>query len=235
MEVLYTKTAEEGSEKAYQLIREALDNGAKVFGLATGSTPERVYEKLVESDVDFSEAISVNLDEYVGLEGTHEQSYQYFMEQKLFNHKPFKESFVPNGVNEEQAEIERYEAILAKYPIDLQILGIGENGHIAFNEPGTALDSVTHKVELTQSTINANKRNFEKEEDVPRYAYSMGLASIMKAKKIILMAFGENKAQAVKDLVTATKADPAIPSTVLVNHPNVTVIVDEAAATLIQK
>lgn len=235
MEVLYTKTAEEGSEKAYQLIREALDNGAKVFGLATGSTPERVYEKLVESNVDFSEAISVNLDEYVGLEGTHEQSYQYFMEQKLFNHKPFKESFVPNGVNEEQAEIERYEAILAKYPIDLQILGIGENGHIAFNEPGTALDSVTHKVELTQSTINANKRNFEKEEDVPRYAYSMGLASIMKAKKIILMAFGENKAQAVKDLVTATKADPAIPSTVLVNHPNVTVIVDEAAATLIKK
>lgn len=235
MEVLYTKTAEEGSEKAYQLIREALDNGAKVFGLATGSTPERVYEKLVESDVDFSEAISVNLDEYVGLEGTHEQSYQYFMEQKLFNHKPFKESFVPNGVNEEQAEIERYEAILAKYPIDLQILGIGENGHIAFNEPGTALDSVTHKVELTQSTINANKRNFEKEEDVPRYAYSMGLASIMKAKKIILMAFGENKAQAVKDLVTATKADPAIPSTVLVNHPDVTVIVDEAAATLIKK
>lgn len=235
MEVLYTKTAEEGSEKAYQLIREALDNGAKVFGLATGSTPERVYEKLVESDVDFSEAISVNLDEYVGLEGTHEQSYQYFMEQKLFNHKPFKESFVPNGVNEEQAEIERYEAILAKYPIDLQILGIGENGHIAFNEPGTALDSVTHKVELTQSTINANKRNFEKEEDVPRYAYSMGLASIMKAKKIILMAFGENKAQAVKDLVTATKADPAIPSTVLVNHPNVTVIVDEAAATLVKK
>ncbi|AQS54103.1 Glucosamine-6-phosphate deaminase [Jeotgalibaca dankookensis] len=235
MEVLYTKTAEEGSEKAYQLIREALDNGAKVFGLATGSTPERVYEKLVESDVDFSEAISVNLDEYVGLEGTHEQSYQYFMEQKLFNHKPFKESFVPNGVNEEQAEIERYEAILAKYPIDLQILGIGENGHIAFNEPGTALDSVTHKVELTQSTINANKRNFEKEEDVPRYAYSMGLASIMKAKKIILMAFGENKAQAVKDLVTATKADPAIPSTVLVNHPDVTVIVDKAAATLIKK
>jgi len=235
MEVLYTKTAEEGSEKAYQLIREALDNGAKVFGLATGSTPERVYEKLVESDVDFSEAISVNLDEYVGLEGTDEQSYQYFMEQKLFNHKPFKESFVPNGVNEEQAEIERYEAILAKYPIDLQILGIGENGHIAFNEPGTALDSVTHKVELTQSTINANKRNFEKEEDVPRYAYSMGLASIMKAKKIILMAFGENKAQAVKDLVTATKADPAIPSTVLVNHPDVTVIVDEAAATLIKK
>lgn len=235
MEVLYTKTAEEGSEKAYQLIREALDNGAKVFGLATGSTPERVYEKLIESDVDFSEAISVNLDEYVGLEGTHEQSYQYFMEQKLFNHKPFKESFVPNGINEEEAEIEHYEAILAKYPIDLQILGIGENGHIAFNEPGTALDSVTHKVELTQSTINANKRNFEKEEDVPRYAYSMGLASIMKAKKIILMAFGENKAQAVKDLVTATKADPAIPSTVLVNHPDVTVIVDEAAAALIQK
>src|SRR5699024_8742824 len=153
--------------------------GAKVFGLATGSTPERVYEKLVESDVDFSEAISVNLDEYVGLEGTDEQSYQYFMEQKLFNHKPFKESFVPNGVNEEQAAIQGDEAIPAKYASYLQLLGIGENRHIALYGPGTALASLTHKVELTQSTINANKRNFEKEEDVPRYAYSMGLASIM--------------------------------------------------------
>ncbi|MGP6146034.1 glucosamine-6-phosphate deaminase [Jeotgalibaca sp. A122] len=234
MEILYTQTREEGSQKAYELIREALDNGAKVFGLATGSTPEGLYKKLVESDVDFSEAVSVNLDEYVGLPGTHEQSYRYFMEQNLFNHKPFKESYVPNGMNEEKAEIEHYEAILEKYPVDVQILGIGHNGHIAFNEPGTPLNSLTHKVELTQSTINANKRFFEKEEDVPRQAYSMGLASIMKAKKIILLAFGEDKAQAIKDLVTATEPTEDIPSTVLVNHPDVIVIVDEAAASLIK-
>lgn len=234
MEILYTQTREEGSQKAYELVREALDNGAKVFGLATGSTPEGLYKKLVESDVDFSEAVSVNLDEYVGLPGTHEQSYRYFMEQNLFNHKPFKESYVPNGMNEEKAEIEHYEAILEKYPVDVQILGIGHNGHIAFNEPGTPLDSLTHKVELTQSTINANKRFFEKEEDVPRQAYSMGLASIMKAKKIILLAFGEDKAQAIKDLVTATEPTEDIPSTVLVNHPDVIVIVDEAAASLIK-
>lgn len=235
MKILYTKTREEGSQKGYEMIREALDNGAKVFGLATGSTPERMYEMLTESDVDFSDAVSINLDEYVGLPGTHEQSYRYFMEQHLFNKKTFKESYVPDGMNEEQAEVERYEAILEKYPIDVQILGIGHNGHIAFNEPGTALDSLTHKVELTQSTINANKRFFAKEEDVPRYSYSMGLASIMKAKSIILLAFGEDKAQAIKDLVTATEATEAIPSTVLVNHPNVTIIVDEGAASLINE
>lgn len=233
MEIIRVKNKEEGSQKAYELIREALDGGAKVFGLATGSTPELVYEMLSESDVDFSDAVSVNLDEYVGLAGDHEQSYRYFMEQKLFNAKPFKASYVPDGLNEETAEIEAYEKVLAENPVDLQILGIGSNGHIAFNEPGTPLDSVTHKVELTDSTIQANKRFFEKEEDVPRFAYTMGLSSIMKAEKIILLAFGEAKAQAVKDLVTAQTPDEAIPSTVLVDHPNVTVIVDEAAAALI--
>ncbi|MGO4936341.1 glucosamine-6-phosphate deaminase [Fundicoccus sp. Sow4_H7] len=233
MEIIRVKNKEEGSQKAYELIREALDGGAKVFGLATGSTPELVYEMLSESDVDFSDAVSVNLDEYVGLAGDHEQSYRYFMEQKLFNAKPFKASYVPDGLNEEAAEIEAYEKVLAENPVDLQILGIGSNGHIAFNEPGTPLDSVTHKVELTDSTIQANKRFFEKEEDVPRFAYTMGLSSIMKGEKIILLAFGEAKAQAVKDLVTAHTPDEAIPSTVLVDHPNVTVIVDEAAAALI--
>ena len=234
MEIIYSKNKDKGSTKAYELIREALDNGAKVFGLATGSTPEGVYEKLIASDVDFSDAVSVNLDEYIGLDGADEQSYRYFMEQHLFNDKPFKASYVPNGLNSEEEEIERYEQILAENPVDLQLLGIGQNGHIAFNEPGTSFDSVTHKVQLTDSTIQANKRNFEKEEDVPRYAYSMGLSSIMKAKKIILFAFGEEKAQAVKDLVTAKEPTEEIPSTILVNHPDVTIIVDEAAAKLIK-
>lgn len=234
MEIIYEKNKEQGSIKAAEIIREALDSGAKVFGLATGSTPEIVYEKLIDSDVDFSDAVSVNLDEYVGLPGDHEQSYQYFMNEHLFNHKPFKASYVPNGTNEEEAEIERYEEILANNPVDLQLLGIGQNGHIAFNEPGTPFDSVTHKVELTDSTIQANKRYFEKEDDVPRFAYSMGLSSIMKAKKIILLAFGEEKAEAVRDLVTAEVASEDIPSTILINHPDVTVIVDEAAASLIK-
>lgn len=234
MNVIYEKNKEQGSIKAAEIIIEGLNSGAKVFGLATGSTPEIVYEQLIASDADFSDAVSVNLDEYVGLAGNHEQSYQYFMDKNLFDHKPFKATYVPNGTNEEEEEIERYEQILAENPVDLQLLGIGQNGHIAFNEPGTPFDSVTHKVELTASTIQANKRNFEKEEDVPRYAYSMGLSSIMKAKKIILLAFGEEKAEAVKDLVTAEVATEAIPSTILINHPDVTIIVDEAAAKLIK-
>lgn len=234
MNIIYEKNKEQGSIKAAEIIIEGLNSGAKVFGLATGSTPEIVYEQLIASDADFSDAVSVNLDEYVGLAGNHEQSYQYFMDKNLFDHKPFKATYVPNGTNEEEEEIERYEQILAENPVDLQLLGIGQNGHIAFNEPGTPFDSVTHKVELTDSTIQANKRNFEKEEDVPRYAYSMGLSSIMKAKKIILLAFGEEKAEAVKDLVTAEVATEAIPSTILINHPDVTIIVDEAAAKLIK-
>lgn len=234
METYIEKTKELGCTKAYEIIHEDLNNGAKVFGLATGSTPEIVYEKLVESDADFSEAVSVNLDEYVGLPGDHEQSYQYFMDQHLFNAKPFKDSYVPNGLNDEATEVERYENILKNNPIDVQILGIGQNGHIAFNEPGTPFDSVTHKVELTDSTIQANKRFFEKEDDVPRYAYSMGLQSIMKAKKIILLAFGEEKAEALKNLMTAEKATEEIPSTILIEHPNVIVIADEAAAKLLK-
>lgn len=234
MEVIIAKNKEQGSIKAYEMIREALDQGAKVFGLATGSTPEIIYEKLIESDVDFTDAISVNLDEYVGLAGDHEQSYQYFMDKNLFDYKPFKASYVPNGLNDEETEVIRYEEILAANPVDVQILGIGQNGHIAFNEPGTSFDSVTHKVELTDSTIQANKRFFEKEEDVPRFAYSMGLNSIMKADEIILLAFGEDKAQAVKDLVTAEEATEEIPSTILIKHPSVTVIVDEEAGKLIK-
>lgn len=233
MEVKVVSNSEAGSQLAYEMIRHALEDGAEVFGLATGSTPERVYQLLSESDVDFSQSISVNLDEYVGLPADHPQSYHHYMQKKLFNAKPFKHSFIPNGMNTEAEEIENYNQILEENPVDLQLLGIGTNGHIAFNEPGTPFDILTHKVELTESTIQANKRYFESEADVPRYAYSMGLASIMKADKIILLAFGESKAQAIKDLVTAQAVDPLIPSTVLINHPDVTIIADEAAAKLI--
>ena len=136
-------------------------------------------------------------------------------------------------MNEEEAEIANYEAILSKYPVDVQILGIGHNGHIAFNEPGTALDSATHKVALTQSTINANKRFFEKESDVPSHAYTMGLASIMKAKKILVVVSGADKAQIVKDAFFGP-VTPNVPASILQFHPDVTVVADDAALSLVK-
>ena len=198
MQIIRVANAEEGGKKAFELIKEGMNNGAKVLGLATGSTPETLYKEMTASDIDFTEMTSVNLDEYVGLGGEDEQSYRYFMNKHLFDKKPFKETFVPNGKAEDlDAASAEYEKIIDAHPVDIQILGIGQNGHIGFNEPGTPLDSLTHVVELTESTINANKRYFDKVEDVPTRAVSMGIGSIMKGKKMILMAYGEAKAAAV--------------------------------------
>ena len=142
---------------------------------------------MIASDIDFSNITSVNLDEYVGIGGDNDQSYRYFMNEHLFNKKPFKETFVPDGTNPDaEAETARYEKIIDEHPIDIQILGLGINGHIGFNEPGSPLDGKTSKVSLTESTIEANARFFEKEEDVPRYAYSMGIGSIMKDRKSVV-------------------------------------------------
>ena len=201
MQIIRVANAEEGGKKAFELIKEGMNNGAKVLGLATGSTPETLYKEMTASDVDFTEMTSVNLDEYVGLGGEDEQSYRYFMNKHLFDKKPFKETFVPNGKAEDlDAASAEYEKIIDAHPVDIQILGIGQNGHIGFNEPGTPLDSLTHVVELTESTINANKRYFDKVEDVPTRAVSMGIGSIMKGKKMILMAYGEAKAEAIKGM-----------------------------------
>ncbi|MBP2097193.1 glucosamine-6-phosphate deaminase [Enterococcus rivorum] len=230
MEIIKVANAEEGGKKAFELIKEGMKNGAKVLGLATGSTPETLYKEMVTSEVDFTEMTSVNLDEYVGLGGTDEQSYRYFMNDQLFNQKPFKETFVPNGKAEDlAAECKHYEEIIDGHPIDIQVLGIGQNGHIGFNEPGTPLDSLTHVVELTESTINANKRNFDKVEDVPTEAVSMGIGSIMKGKKMILMAYGEAKADAVKGMIDGPVSID-LPASALQNHNDVVVIIDEAAA-----
>lgn len=230
LEIIKVANAEEGGKKAFELIKEGMKNGAKVLGLATGSTPETLYKEMVASELDFTEMTSVNLDEYVGLGGTDAQSYRYFMNDQLFNKKPFKETFVPNGKAEDlTAECKHYEEIIDGHPIDIQILGIGQNGHIGFNEPGTPLDSLTHVVELTESTINANKRNFDKVEDVPTEAVSMGIGSIMKGKKMILMAYGEAKADAVKGMIDGPVSID-LPASVLQNHKDVVVIIDEAAA-----
>lgn len=230
MNVIRVKNADEGGKKAFEIIKEGIENGAEVFGLATGSTPETMYSYMIASDLDFSDKVSINLDEYVGLSGEDDQSYRYFMNKHLFNEKLFKETFVPNGKAEDlEAECKHYDTIIAEHPIDIQVLGIGQNGHIGFNEPGTPFDATTQVVELTESTINANKRYFEKVEDVPTRALSMGIGSIMKSKKIILMAFGEAKADAVKGMIDG-EVTTDLPASVLQNHEDVVVIIDEAAA-----
>lgn len=230
MNVIRVKDAAEGGKKAFEIIKEGMANDAKVLGLATGSTPETMYAEMTASDMDFTEMTSVNLDEYVGLGGDSEQSYRFFMNDHLFNKKPFKETFVPNGLAEDlDAECKRYDQVIADNAIDIQVLGIGRNGHIGFNEPGTSFDVTTHVVELTESTIEANMRYFDKKEDVPTHALSMGIASIMKSKQIILMAFGETKADAVKAMLEGPVTED-LPASILQNHNDVIVIIDEEAA-----
>ncbi|MBF0779674.1 MULTISPECIES: glucosamine-6-phosphate deaminase [unclassified Granulicatella] len=233
MNIIVVENAQQGAEKAFELFEKAYQHGAKHYGLATGSTPIELYTLIRHSNLDFSNCYSINLDEYIGLSPEDEHSYRYFMEQHLFNTKPFKESFVPNGLEQdEQTEISRYETLLKQYPIDLQILGLGTNAHIGFNEPGTSFEERTHKVQLAEATIQANQRFFEKKEDVPTHAYSMGLQSIMDAKEIILMAFGKAKAQAIKDLVEGPITE-SVPASILQKHERVTIIIDKDAAELL--
>lgn len=229
MKIIKVADKAEGGQKAFELIKEAHEKGADVFGLATGSTPETLYDEIRKSELDFSDRIAINLDEYVGLSSNHPQSYYTFMKEKLFNDKPFKETHIPDGMADEESETKRYDFVIDNNPIDVQILGIGTNAHIGFNEPGTAFDSTTHKVELTKDTIEANKRYFKSDKDVPRYAYSMGIKSIMSAKKIILIAYGENKAQAIADTVYGPVTE-AVPSSILQRHDDVTLILDKEAA-----
>lgn len=235
MKVITVKNQLEGAKIGFDLLKEAMDNGAKTFGLATGSTPVEFYNQIVKSDLDFSDMTSVNLDEYVGLDGSDEQSYRYFMSKHLFNEKPFKENFLPNGKAADlEAEAKAYDQIIAEHPIDFQILGIGQNGHIGFNEPGTPFEETTHVVDLQESTIKANARFFDNEEDVPRKAISMGIASIMTAKSIVLMAYGESKAEAIKGMVEGEITED-MPASILQKHADVVVIADEAAAALLKK
>ena len=230
MEIIRVKNAEEGGKKkAFEIIKKGMDNGATVLGLATGSTPITLYKEMTSSDLDFSNMTSVNLDEYVGLGGDDDQSYRHFMNVQLFDKKPFKETFVPNGKADDlEAACKEYDEVIEKHPIDIQILGIGQNGHIGFNEPGAPFDGKTSVVDLTESTINANKRFFEKAEDVPTKAVSMGVGSILKGKEIVLLAYGENKADAIKGMIDGPVTTD-MPASALQNHDNVIVIIDDAA------
>ena len=202
-----------------------------VLGLATGSSPLGIYANLIEDNkkgkIDFSNVTSINLDEYLGLTGDNDQSYRYFMDNNLFNHVNIKKenTFVPNAVAEDiEKECKEYDQrIIDKGGIDIQLLGIGLDGHIGFNEPDTCFTKETHTVTLDESTIAANARFFEKEEDVPRKAVTLGMGGIMQAKKVLLIASGDSKKEIVNKAFFGP-ITPEVPASILQLHPDVTVI-----------
>ena len=207
-----------------------------VLGLATGSTPIGMYKQLVDwynkGDLDFSQVKSVNLDEYVGLAPTHDQSYRYFMQTNLFDHVNIDpaNTNVPNGLAEDpEAECRRYNQVIRDMGgIDVQVLGMGHNGHIGFNEPEEAFELETHVVNLTESTIKANARFFASEDEVPKKAMTMGIKSIMQARQILVVVSGEDKADIVKRAFTGP-VTPNVPASILQMHPNVVLVGDKAA------
>ena len=212
-----------------------------VLGLATGSTPVGMYKQLIEwykkGDLDFSQITSVNLDEYKGLSGENDQSYRYFMNTNLFDHVNIDKTktYVPNGLEEdsEKACADYNEIIRSVGGIDMQLLGIGGNGHIGFNEPGAAFEKETHCVDLTESTIKANARFFESMDDVPKQAYTMGIKNIMQARKVLLIVSGEGKAE-ILDKVLYGPVTPQVPASILQLHNDLTVVADEAAMSVIK-
>lgn len=230
------KTYEDMSCEAAQIIFDALkENETFSLGLATGSTPEGMYEVLAtlinDEKLDLSHLTTFNLDEYVGLDEDDDQSYHYFMDEHLFSKLdiPKENINILNGVASDlDKEVKEYESLIDETGIDIQVLGIGRNGHIAFNEPGTSFESLTGKVQLTDETIEDNSRFFEKKEDVPTEALSMGLKTIMKAKQIILLISGDNK-QRARELFVSGKVSEDVPASILHNHDNVILITDEAA------
>jgi len=211
-----------------------------VLGLATGSTPIGTYKVLIDrcakGDLDFSQVKSINLDEYVGLSGEHDQSYRYFMNHNLFDHINIDKANtnVPNGLAEDvDAECARYnEVINTLGPIDIQVLGMGHNGHIGFNEPADHFPLETHKVDLAQSTIDANARFFASADEVPRQALTMGIKTIMQAKKVLVVVSGKDKAEIVKKAFTGP-VTPQVPASILQMHADVILVADEAAASLL--
>ena len=227
-----TKDYADMSRKAANIIgAQVVSKPNCVLGLATGSTPIGTYKQLIEwyekGDLDFSEVKSINLDEYVGLTGDHDQSYRYFMNTNLFNHVNIDKAKtnVPSGVAEDlEAECERYDALIESMGgIDLQLLGIGHNGHIGFNEPADSFVVPTHVVELGETTINANARFFSSADEVPKKAVTMGIKAIMQAKKVLLIANGKDKKDIVEKALYGP-VTPEVPASILQFHPDLTVV-----------
>ena len=223
-------------EVANQLIAHLSRKPTSVLGLATGGTPVEAYSLLVrayqQGEVDFSNAKSFNLDEYIGLSGTHPQSFRHFMREKLFDHVNFRPDsmWVPDGLAHDVEEhCKDYESRIEDAGgIDLQLLGLGHNGHIAFNEPGSSIESRTRRVSLADETIRQNARFFDSIDEVPREAITMGIGTILKAKEIMMLAIGESKAEAVRSMVEGPATEDH-PASLLQTHPRVTVVVDAAA------
>lgn len=237
LKVIRAKNYDDMSEKACEMITDRLKGLQNpVFGVATGSTPEGLYQRLIEKykqeELSFQNIKTFNLDEYVGLAKDDPNSYYHYMNEKLFKHIdiPKEHIHIPNGTADDlEKECHDYEQhILAQGHIDLQLLGLGVNGHIGFNEPGTPFSSRTSVVDLVESTIKANARFFDSIDDVPTKAISMGIKTIMESQEIILLASGESKAEAVAHLINGEVSE-AFPASILKNHKRVTVIADEAA------
>ena len=233
------KTYDKMSKEAADIIiKEVNKKPNTILGLATGSTPVGMYNELVQAykkgSVDFSKLITFNLDEYYKISKENEQSYHYYMYHHLFSHINVKEQnvHIPNGnVDDVDAECKQYNDLIQQCGgIDLQVLGIGSNGHIGFNEPATVLNANTHLTALKQTTIADNARFFENDEQVPKHAITMGLGSILKAKKILLLINGKNKAEIAKKIFEQ-KITTSIPASLVQLHPDVTVLMDEEAAT----
>ncbi|MEG0379801.1 MAG: glucosamine-6-phosphate deaminase, partial [Eubacterium sp.] len=235
MKIYRAKNYEDLSRKAANIVSaQVIMKPDCTLGLATGSTPEGLYAQLVKwyknGDLDFSEVHSINLDEYKGLPGDHPQSYRYFMNKHLFDHVNIDKdnTQLPNGMEEDaEKECQRYNQILADSDgIDLQVLGLGHNGHVGFNEPSDAFEKETHCITLTESTIAANSPYFGSAEEMPHYAYTMGIKSIMQSEKILLIVSGEAKADALYKALYGP-ITPQVPASVLQLHNNVIVVADE--------
>jgi glucosamine-6-phosphate deaminase len=230
---------EEVSKKASEVVIKVVEKGNVTLGLATGSSPVGMYKHLVEAHKNglyFNQVTTVNLDEYVGISREHSQSYYHFMFEHLFKHVDVKYEniHIPFGQDSSEKMIKDYEDFLSSHPQDLQVLGIGSNGHIGFNEPGTSFDSTVHVIELKEETREDNARFFESIDDVPTHAITMGIKDIMRAKEIVLIATGEKKAQAVYEMVYGEITEE-VPCTILQKHENVIVIVDKEAGKLLNK
>lgn len=241
MRIIRTKDYQEMSRAAANLISaQVILKPSCVLGLATGSSPVGTYQQLIEwykkGDVDFSQVRTVNLDEYVGLTPDHDQSYAYFMRDNLFNHVniDLANTNIPDGTNPDgAAECARYDKVIQDLGgIDLQLLGLGVNGHIGFNEPADHFSCGTQQIELTQSTRDANKRFFTSIDEVPTHARTMGVRDILQAKRVVMVASGENKAQAVKAAFFGP-ITPMMPASILQYHPDFTLVADEAALSLL--
>ena len=240
MNIIVVGSAKETGKSALKVIKKTLSKKPNaVICFPTGSSPLPLYQEMVEdfkaNKTNYNQVVTFNLDEYKGLGSKHPQSYRYFMDTNLFSKINIKEENInfPNGViKDAKAECARYHELLASKKRDIQILGIGSNGHIAFNEPGTSFDSITHVVSLSASTIRDNSRFFDSIKEVPKQAITMGLSEIMDSETIILIATGINKAHAVLDMIKGPISEEC-PASILQKHKNVIVILDKEAASLL--